>query len=153
MWDGIVRAGFPFNYDQEEVSEETGYMPIDGKFENLTQQQFAEEVDINTIVKRFGLTGQLPENPRVPRFGDFTDITDFQTAVNAVREAEASFMALPAEVRSRFANDPQMLMEFLDDPRNREEAGKLGLLQKPPEVTRDAVTAIDELAAKITAKP
>ena len=30
------------------------------------------------------------------------DIVDFQSAMNAVRGAEESFMAMPAEVRSRF---------------------------------------------------
>lgn len=135
-----VRSGF--NYDTDEASEESGLMCLD---ESLTQQQFAEESDINTIVKRFGLTGELPEVVRLPVSGDFTGVVDFQTAMTAVRVAQESFNELPAHIRYRFANDPQKLMDFIEDDDNRMEADKMGLLQKPPEVTRDVVTAVDEL--------
>jgi len=115
------------------------------------KQAFKAECDINTIVRRFGLTGKLPDNVRVPVSGDFTGVTDFQTAMNSVRRATEDFMALPADLRKRFGNDPQLLMEFMADPNNREDAVKLGLVNKPVEVPRDAVKAIDELAAKLTA--
>ena len=38
--------------------------------------------------------------------------------MNAVRGAEESFMAMPAEVRSRFGNDPQAFVEFCSDEAN-----------------------------------
>lgn len=112
------------------------------------QQSFKEECDINEIVRRFGVTGQLPENVRVPQSGDFTGISDYQSALNAVIAAEDAFMELPAIVRERFDNDPQSLLEFVSDVANRDEAVRLGLVNKPPEVTRDVVTAVDELAAR-----
>lgn len=148
----IVRKVFvrsPFNYDRNEVAIDTGVScpPAEGK----TQQQFRDEVDINTLVRRFGLTGSLPVNPRPPMVGDFADITDFQSAMNAVRNAEAGFMEFPADLRARFMNDPQRMLMFLADPANRDEAVKLGLVSKPAEVTRDVVQAVDELAAKLTA--
>lgn len=117
--------------------------------EDMCQQSFKEECDINTIVRRFGLTGVMPETMRMPLNGDFTNVPDFQTALNMVREASDEFMRLPAEVRKRFGNDPGELMVFLEDEKNREEAVKLGLVNKPPEKTRDVVQAVDELAAKI----
>lgn len=141
----FVRSGFPFNYDADAVSDATGLACLD---ESLAQQQFAEEVDINTIVRRFGLTGEMPDSPVMPTFGDFTDaVTDYQTALNMLNAAQDSFMQFPAEVRARFHNDPQEMMQFLDDEKNRDEAVKLGFIPKPPEKTRDAVVAIDELAA------
>lgn len=142
----VLRA--PGNYDVDEVSKETGlFCHAD---EDRCQQEFKEECDINEIVRRFGLTGELPANVRVPVSGDFTGITDFQSAMNAVRQAQESFMELPAEVRARFANDPQRLMEFVSDDKNRDEAHKLGLLKPKPEVTRDVVQAVDELKAVLT---
>lgn len=121
--------------------------------ESRAQQQFKEECDINTIVKRFGLTGEIPGEYRVPVSGDFTGISDFHSAMLAVRQAQEAFMELPAEVRARFNNDPQLLMDFVDDGKNKDEAMKLGLLNPPPEVTRDAVKAIDELAEAVRAVP
>lgn len=138
-------------YDEfDSFSVETG---LECKDESLAQQHFKEECDINEIARRFGLTGEMPQNVKVPVSGDFTGVVDFQTALNAVREAQDGFMSMPAEVRARFANDPQRLMEFLADDRNRDEAVKLGLVNAKVEPARDAVKAIDELAAKLTAKP
>lgn len=137
----------PFNYDVDKASEESG-LSCDPD-EGMTQQQFADECDINKIVERFGLTGALPENLRMPVSGDFTGVTDFHSAMNIVRLAEEEFMRVPAKVRERFANDPGALMAFLDDPGNRDEAVKLGLVNPPAEKTRDVVQAVDELASKI----
>lgn len=144
----FFRTGY--NYDRDDVSRETG-LSCDPE-EGLTQQQFAEECDINTIVKRFGLTGELPNGIAMPQSGDFTGVTDFHEAMNLVRKAEESFMELPADIRYRFANDPGRVMEFLNDEKNREEAVKLGILSKPVEKTRDVVQAVDELASKLVPK-
>lgn len=127
------------------VDPKTGEMVED---KGMTQQEFLFDSDINEIVRRFGLTGKLPDDLRVPLSGDFTGIEDYHSAILAVRKAEEAFMEMPAELRARFNNDPQILMDFLADGTNRNEAVKLGLVQAlvPPE--RSAVTAIDELAAK-----
>lgn len=131
----FLRSGF--NYDVEAASFASGL--VCDPDEDRTQQQFKEEVDINEIVRRFGLTGELPDVVRVPQYGDFTSVVDFQTALNAVRSAAEGFLELPAQLRLRFNNDPQVLLEFMADPANRDEAVKLGLVNKPPEVTRDVV--------------
>lgn len=119
----------PFNYDRDAVSLATGLACGDP---TRAQQNFKEETDINTIVRRFGLTGQLPDNVRVPTYGDFDQVNDFQTALNAVHQAEDAFMALPAALRAEFQNDPQQLLEFVANPDNRSKAVKLGLIPEPP---------------------
>lgn len=93
-----------------------------------TQQQFRDECDINAIVRRFGVTGEVPASVRMPTYDDFSEVTDFHTAMNAVRAAQESFEALPSAIRSRFGHDPQQLLVFLGDEANRDEAAKLGLL-------------------------
>lgn len=151
----FIRAGD--NYDFAKVSFETGLdtsldQDTGEELTSMTQQSFAAESDINEIVRRFGLTGVLPETFRAPREGDFTDVMDYHSALNAVLAADEEFMSMPAELRARFENDPQQLLDFVSKEANREEAIKLGLIPRPPEKTRDAVQAIDELAAKMTAK-
>jgi len=145
----FLRSGF--NYDVDEASVESG-LSLDVA-DCVVQQQFAEETDINTIVRRFGVTGELPVSVRHPMVGDFTAVTDFQSALNALRQAEAGFADLPARVRARFDNDPGQLLLFLDDEANRKEAVELGIVMPEPEKTRDAVQAIDELAARLVPKP
>lgn len=112
--------------------------------ESLAIQSAKDEADINTIVRRFGLTGELPNQVAMPRSGDFTDIPDFHTAMNLIRTTQEAFLTIPAEVRARFSNDPQNLMEFLEDESNRDEARKLGFLKDvplPPSGTPDGGAA------------
>ncbi len=115
----------PYNYDTMQVSNETGLECLD---ESLAQQHAKDETDINTIVRRFGLTGELPSGVRAPQYGDFTSATDYHTAMNAVISANQSFMQLPADVRARFNNDAGAFVDFCSDDKNRDEAQKLGLI-------------------------
>lgn len=145
----ILRSAF--GYDTDIVSRETGL--VCDPEEGLTQQQFKDETNINTIVQRFGLTGEIPGDFKAPVSGSFEGVYDFHTAMNAVRQAEEAFMELPGHMRARFNHDPQALIDFVEDGQNLDEARKLGLLQPKPEVTRDAVQAIDELRTTLTPKP
>lgn len=110
----------------DKASDETGQANNEP---SMTQQQFKEDADINTIVERFGLTGKLPDDLRQPVAGDYEDVVDFQTAMNAVLAAKEEFMKLPGKIRARFENDPQQYLEFFEDERNRDEAIALGLIQ------------------------
>lgn len=104
---------------------------LECKDPSLTQQQFSEDADINVMLERFKVTGQMPQGVHMPSYGDFTGVTDYRTAVDAVMRASNSFMDLPANVRSRFDNDPQKLLEFVSNEKNRDEAIRLGLVPKP----------------------
>ena len=121
----FFRTGY--NYDADEVSRETSLICDD---ESLAVQSERDECDINTIVRRFGLTGHLPVGVRMPTYGDFVGVSDYQTALHAIMDADEAFMAMPAEVRERFGNDPAAFVDFCGDPANMEEARKLGLV--PP---------------------
>jgi len=116
------------NYDTDKASLDTA---LECKDKTLTKQSFKDECDINTIIHRFGLDGQLPTDVRQPQFGDFTGITDFHTAANAIAAANESFDQMPAHVRTRFNNDPGSFVDFCLNPDNKDEAIKLGLVEKP----------------------
>lgn len=123
----------PYNYDMNQVSDETG---LECRDQSLTQQQFAEESDINYIADRYGLTGEIPQVLDLPGYGNFEGVFDFQTAQQAVIDARNAFMTLPAKLRTRFDNDPQKLIEFMDkakmDVDTAKEAEFLGLLKQMP---------------------
>lgn len=119
----------PYNYDMDEASLESSLECLD---KSLTQQSFKDECDINVIVERFGLTGEMPQVRELGEYGDFTGIFDFQTAMNTIRQAQEAFDAWPAHIRARFHNQPQELLDFLADEENRPEAVKLGLVAAPP---------------------
>lgn len=138
---GMIEAPFlrtPFNYDMLEASNETALRCEDV---SLAVQDQRDEVDINTIVRRFGLTGQLPTDLRAPEYGDFTGITDYHSAMNAVAYANEAFDAMPAEVRARFGNDPGEFVAFCSDEKNAGEMAKLGLLSAEAVARRAAEAA------------
>lgn len=114
--------------DHESFSEAFG---LDCEDASLADQSQAEAADINVIVRNFGVTGEMPQNVRMPLKLDFVESVDFQSAMNAIIEAERSFGAMPARVRERFSNDPQRFLEWCDDPDNLDEAKKLGLVKAP----------------------
>lgn len=119
----------PYNYDTNQASDESGLKCLD---DSKAKQSFQEECDINTIVKRFGITGQLPEGVRAPTYGDFTNTFDFHTAMNAIASARESFDRMPAEVRARFNNDPGAFVDFCSNEDNLAEMEKMGLTNPKP---------------------
>lgn len=113
-------------YDRDAVSDETALRcPPE---EDMTRQEFKDETDINTILRRFNISGELPQNVRMPTYGDFEGITSYHDAANVMRAAEESFNAMPAEIRERFGNDPAAFVEFCEQPENLEEARRMGLV-------------------------
>lgn len=110
----------------DSMSVATG-LACDPEDDKATQSG-KEDADINVLLKRFAVTGQMPVPNMEPFYGDFTGIDDYQSALNRVMEANTAFMGLSAEVRNKFENDPGKLMVFLDDPDNYAEAERLGLL-------------------------
>lgn len=142
----FVRA--PYNYDVDAASDEAGLDCSGDK--GRTQQQFKDEVNINTIVERFGLTGELPTNIPHLMSGDFTNVVDFQSAMDLIIEAREGFDAQPAYVRSRFDNDPHKFLEFVSRKENLDEAIKLGLVREES-VTRRATEVAAARKAEVDA--
>jgi len=130
-----------YNYDTNQVSDETGLRCMDS---SLTQQQFAEEADINTIVDRFLRSGVMPTPTQMPQYVDYEGVFDFQSAMNVVRAADENFMRLDAKVRSRFNNSPQEFLEFFANPENTQEAIRLGLAI--PQAPSAVAQATEEVA-------
>lgn len=100
---------------------------------SLTQQQFRDETDVNLILKKYLKTGLITHvNEFQQVFADVSVVPDnYQASLNIVMEAQAAFLNLPSDVRKRFDNDPAAFLNFVSDPRNREEMYSLGLAVKP----------------------
>lgn len=103
--------------------------PTTGK----TKQSARQECDINFIINRYSKTGYLPGRTTTAMDYGEAITTDFHEAMNVVAKANESFASLPANVRKRFGHDPSNMMEFIQDPENKNEAIKLGLIDKPIE--------------------
>ncbi|QCQ85030.1 internal scaffolding protein [Blackfly microvirus SF02] len=116
--------GNELQYDLKGRSEQFSSHP-EGK--SLTVQADADDADINTIVRRFGLTGVMPQGLVPPTYADFDEVFDFHSAQIAVARASEMFMAMPADIRNRFMNDPQVFLDYAENPANIDGLRELGL--------------------------
>lgn len=106
--------------------------------ETKTHQQFKDEADINHLIDNYTRTGSFYDmrtlmrmKPRQPVFADFTNIPDFEAGQNIIARGSEMFELLPVKVRERFNNSPELLLAFLRDKSNADEAIKLGLIPAP----------------------
>lgn len=120
------------NYDMRAASRKVATVDLT---ESLTVQSQREEADINVLLRRFGVTGLVPQRTLPPLSGSFENVGSFTEAMQLVVEAKRSFMSLEAETRYRFRNDPALFVAFCENPANIEELRKLGLAP-PKEVVR-----------------
>lgn len=119
----FFRSGF--NYDCDAVSNETALSNFEP---TLTVQSEAENCDINVILERFGQGISPPVTTLPPYEGEWTQTLSFTDAMNLVAHARESFMELSANIRARFHNNPQEMLDFIYDDSNYDEAIKLGLV-------------------------
>jgi len=134
-----------YAYDQKIASNEASLVtPPD---DDYAVQDSKEECDINTIVRRFGLTGQLPVAAIPPQYTDYEQVFDYHTAMNTILEAEKTFSSLPWDVRKRFDHNPNQLLEFISNESNRKEAVALGFIFETPESSGVAANNSGETAA------
>lgn len=130
-------------YDADALSDETG---LACKDPSLTVQSDAADADINIIVQRFGIGAVMPTDMDLSRFVNLEDaVVDYRTALDYVRAGAAEFMRMPADVRTRFGNDPQQFMDFVHDPKNGDELVKLGL--------REPVVVKEPAPVKVIVEP
>jgi len=104
--------------------------------DSLTHQSFKDECDINRIMLKWQKTGMVEHaNHFQGSYGDFTNVpTDYQEAMNQVINTQEMFSSLPSSIRKRFGNDPAAFLDFVEDPDNRDEMARMGLLKPQPKV-------------------
>ncbi|UDN67741.1 internal scaffolding protein [robinz microvirus RP_106] len=113
---------------------------------SLTRQEFAEECDINTLMKRYdahviGGPGNLPAAQ--PIYADFANMPqDLMGYLQFMDDAERSFLSLPAVVRKEFDNSAMEFIAFASDPGNLGQMRSWGLAPpaEVPDAPREDVT-------------
>lgn len=101
-----------YNRDRRRVS-------VDCSGPTRTKQSFADECDINIIVQHWLKTGHVSHvNARMqPLYADVSELpASYQDAMNLVHDATKSFQSLPAAVRARYQNNPELFLTALNHP-------------------------------------
>lgn len=113
----------------KDFLKKPGKRDKDGKLIYFTQQGHKKECDINYIIKKYDKTGLIGRIQKIE--GVYGDVSgaDFRKAQELVLNSKKLFNALPGNIKKRFNQSPEFLYEFMEDPGNREEAIKLGLIR------------------------
>lgn len=131
--------GNPISWN-EVTKRENGTLRIRtfNKEKSRTQQQFKDHCDINNIIKKYEVTGVITHlNKKTGQYIDATQLKDYHSSLQTVIDAKNLFMQLPSDLRAKFENDPQKLIDFVDDKNNYDDAVSLGLIPKksPSEIS------------------
>lgn len=112
----------------------------------LTQQSQTESTDINIIMERWTQHGVVPThvNSMAASYGDFAGIGGYQEMLNRMKEADRRFLELPSKVRARMGNDPAVLLDFIGNPENLEEAQELGILPSPEPELKPPISNLNQ---------
>lgn len=139
--DGSTRVATYFDADSEP---------------SKTQQQHIEECDVNNVVKKFSGTKRelealllSPVNTQNGVYGDFDSIPNYDEMLRTINAANESFEKLPSSIRGRFENDPQKMIDWLNDPANLDDSIKLGLRELKAPKTDPVVDAVNELTKEV----
>jgi hypothetical protein len=100
---------------------------------SMTRQEFAEECDINSIMRRYeghvsGGPGNLPPVAGTGMYIDFAEMPDnLMDYLQKIKDAENAFMTLPAVVRKEFENDALAFVDYASNPENLDQMREWGL--------------------------
>lgn len=113
-----------------------------------TRQSAKEGTQLDWILRKYATAGHSAEmvgayfSIVAPRPYGIQQNTEYQDMLNKVIQVENYFAALPSRIRDRFNHSAQNMVDFLADPKNLDEARKLGL------VAKELATGADVPAAK-----
>ena len=84
---------------------------------------------MNYILKDYQRTGMIRHaKQNEGKYDDFS-VQDFQDAMFIVSEANSMFEELPSSLRKRFNNNTNQFLEFVQNPANKDEMHKMGILK------------------------
>lgn len=97
--------------------------------ESLTEQAHVNQCNMNIILKDYerGIINRHV-NKHAGKYDDVSE-TDFRQAMETVAYANQMFDELPSAMRARFGNDAGSFLAFTQNPDNKAEMQKLGMLR------------------------
>ena len=107
-----------------------------------TNQKWKNKADIRYIVRKNKIARLNQINPnlvedRGQAMAVFDSSVTYHDMMNQCAAVNSAFQRLPADVQRRFSHDVRNLIDFVNDPQNKDECVKLGLL--PQNIDRKSV--------------
>lgn len=117
---------------------------------SLTEQHHKNDCDISLIMRKIR-QGQAISAVRQPQYYiDDASIPDYQESLEIIRRGESAIAKMPEAFKRRFRSFPEFL-SFIQNPENREECQRLGLV-KPEKIKELSEEEKEDRLAKKIAK-
>lgn len=97
---------------------------------SMTNAELGFECDINNIVNGYTHTSFAKSDFSSKVGGLKFSPEDYQNAVYELAKAKSLFEELPSQLRQKFHNRPEEMLQFISDSKNTEECIKLGLMKR-----------------------
>ena len=91
-----------------------------------TKQSFAEELNVDNIIRRVGANNIAAAYQFEGSYGEFDEM-DMAEAIEKVDKARALFLAVPSKIRAEFDNNPGKFIDFVTNPANEQAVRDMGL--------------------------
>lgn len=113
--------------------------------ESMTQQHFAEEVDINNIVAKYNRSGIITHvRAAQEKFGPLPELSEYAVHLDKVAKAQQAFEMLPAELRNHFNNSIPGFFKYISEEKNFDQCVEWGIYEpKEPKVGTPTAAAPD----------
>lgn len=103
----------------------------------VTEQEHQKECDVNEIIKKYQREKVIEHVSHFNAFyGDMSG-DDFRSSIEKMQNCRNHFQELPSEIRRRFDNSPEHLLRFMENPQNREEGIRIGLIRNDSDPSSD----------------
>lgn len=104
--------------------------------ESEVKMSEADQVEINGMIKRYLVTGVVPDMMMSNRQAFFADVSDAPgdliEAFGRIKQAEAAFSELPSEVRQSYRNVAEFAAALEDPAKSAQIAQQLGIIHGVP---------------------
>lgn len=122
-------------------------VPLIQKLPSRAQEHYQNDQNVNHIMAKYRKTGDASLLLKVKtEYGTFENFEGLSKHVSKLARAEEAFAALPQSIQKQFNWQPGEMLEFIDDPKNKEAAIKMGLFTapKPPDEHLEILKSIQK---------
>lgn len=130
------------------ADRETHRKPIRFHKPSMVSQEFKQDTDVKTILRRYQAAQISPYSTEEQNvYNTFDKDQDYHYWQNQILKVKKDFEKLSSENRAHFGNDPGKFYMYMQDPDNYQDGVDRGIFKKigPPEPQNEPLPPLDEV--------
>ena len=109
----------------------------------MTEEAHKDDCDIHRVMRKYKNQGVIDHvNQHKGEYFNYIDAPDYTEAQQAIARAQELFDSVPSKIRADMSNSPEIFIEFMQNPSNREAIEAYGLDASHLPVTAKPTTPV-----------